>query len=103
LTQLTESEKDLEKKGWLDFNSSNQTHNVGMRLPNCFGLCDMIGNVWEYTSDSFGFDRYVRGGSYTSDREWYGNERIPFPHDKFNDTGLRVFADKITMVPQGDK
>ena len=96
LTQLTESEKDLEKKGWLDFNSSNQTHNVGMLLPNSFGLFDMIGNVWEYTSDSRGFCRYVRGGSYTEDREWYGLSTSPLPHDKFNDIGLRVFADKRT-------
>jgi formylglycine-generating enzyme required for sulfatase activity len=37
---------------WYDGNSNNQLHPVGQKLPNAFGLYDMLGNVWEWVFDS---------------------------------------------------
>ena len=67
---------------WWDGNSGGQTHNVGTRKPNAWGLYDMSGNVLEWCEDWFepypsgpqtdpkgpsnGEYRVLRGGSWTA-------------------------------------
>jgi formylglycine-generating enzyme required for sulfatase activity len=71
---------DIDDIAWYDTNSGNKTHTVGQKLPNAWGLYDMLGNVWEWVEDRYedyqagsltdpvgpssGVNRVRRGGSW---------------------------------------
>ena len=58
--------KPLTSVAWYDSNSNDSTHPVATKLPNGYGLWDMLGNVWEWVEDAGKEpgEHILKGGSF---------------------------------------
>jgi formylglycine-generating enzyme required for sulfatase activity len=99
---------ELGDVAWYGGNSSYQTHAVGQKRANAFGLHDMLGNVWEWCSDwhgeylsssqtdpqgaSTGSSRVLRGGSWNHAGRFCraSNRGTDAPAGGFSNIGFRV-------------
>jgi formylglycine-generating enzyme required for sulfatase activity len=98
----------LDRLGWYDGNSGDETHPVGQKAPNAWGLYDTLGNVYEWCADwkadypagrqvdpkgpSTGTDRVIRGGDWSSDASYLraANRAGYSPGYRSTNIGFRV-------------
>ncbi len=87
----------IEDIAWYEGNSNGTTHDVGLKLPNDFGLFDMLGNVWEwcwdlYDPEVYGSYRVFRGGGWSDESRGClaSNRRRSHPTYTVDDLGFRV-------------
>ena len=83
-TETPRYREDLNEIAWYSENSQGETHPVGQKVPNDWGLYDTLGNVWEWCEDVWTEDynkkkearalaasahRVIRGGSWLDDAQ----------------------------------
>jgi formylglycine-generating enzyme required for sulfatase activity len=72
----TDDDSLVVTMAWYGPNSGGETHPVGLKLANGFGLHDMMGNVWEWVNDWFSYTYYAESPSLDPTGPGGGGTRV---------------------------
>jgi len=66
----------IDEVAWYSVNSGGQTHPVGEKRANGFGLYDVLGNVWEWVNDWYDQNYYQNSPSQDPSGPTGGQQRV---------------------------
>jgi formylglycine-generating enzyme required for sulfatase activity len=111
-----DDESRLGQYAWFYVNAGAETHPVGQKKPNPFGLYDMHGNVLEWVEDHYHKNyvgaptdgsawltdddnayRVLRGGSWGNDVLRSANRYRNIPDNRYDSIGFRVVVGEQTQ------
>ncbi len=110
--------RTLDAIAWYQGNSNGETHAVGGKAPNPYGLHDMLGNVYEWCQDwlgeyqaapatdpggpGTGTDRVIRGGTWASAARYVraACRLAPAPSYRNASLGLRIAGGQLSALQQ---
>ncbi len=70
------NKSDLDRVGWYNENNNLETHPVGRKPANPWGLYDMHGNAWEWCEDWFVEDFYFGSPDKNPRGPYFGENRV---------------------------
>ena len=89
--------RQLREYAWYGENSGDETHPVGQKKPNPWGLYDMHGNVWEWVQDWHG--RYTAGTAVDPAGPSSGSSRVNRGGGWLGDASPCRSADRYGSAP----
>ena len=90
----------LDDIAWHSGNSGSQTHDVGGKRRNAWGLYDMLGNAWEWTADWYA-SSYASGAATDPTGPTGGSNRVNRGGSWFNDAGFVRAPNRDSDGPGG--
>jgi formylglycine-generating enzyme required for sulfatase activity len=93
------SYSQLGEYAWYGNNSGSETHPVGQKKPNAFGLYDMHGNVWEWCQDWYGENYYSQRSEVDPKGPDTGTARVLRGGSWFNLPRICRSASRLRLTP----
>jgi formylglycine-generating enzyme required for sulfatase activity len=89
----------IDDIAWYQNNSGDTSHQVSKKLPNAFGIFDVLGNVWEWVNDWFDASYYANSPARDPSGPATGRMRVLRGGSALNAAKLVRLSDRGRAAP----